>query len=202
MAISKTQIVNRAMIKLGARTVTNIDTDNTPESNAALNVYDMALETVLCAKLWTFATRRVLLAQTVTSIPFSRSHESLLYSYQMPVDALKIFETNSIAAQWQVEGDQILSDTDGLGVRYVYRNLVTATYPPYFVEALSDKLASDLAFTILNSRSVDEIMNRRYYQVSLPAALSSDSQIGTPTPVNANYWINARLGGAEIQELQ
>lgn len=200
MAFTKTQIANRALVRLGARPVTNVDDDDTDEADTVSNLYDIALECLLSETLWTFATKRVLLSTTTEAIPFSKDQENLTYSYQRPVDVIRIFDTNDSGAYWRVEGDQIRSDTSGLGIIYTYRNEDTATYPAFFVEALSDKLAADLAFPLLNSNTKAREMLDIYQRITLPNAKAENAQVGTPKKLNDDYWLNARFGGPNVQE--
>jgi len=197
---TKTSISNRALSKNGARAVTNIDTDDTPESRVVLRFYDIALESILSETLWTFATKRVLLNATTDTIPFSTELETLSYCYQRPNDVIRIFGTNDTAAYWKEEADKILSDTSGLGIIYTYLNEDPALYTPSFVEAFSDKLAAEICFPLLNSVSKVKELLEVYEKISLPKAKSDNAQTGTPREVNDNYWLNARFGGPNVKE--
>ena len=202
MAFDKTPIVNRALVKLGSRRIINLDDDDTEESNTALDLYDMALEMILSETLWTFATKRVLLATLDKEIVFATDKESgLNFTYQRPPDVIRIFSTNDEGAYYKEEGDTIVSDTTGLGIIYVFRNENTATYPPHFAQALSDLMAAEMSFPLLNSKSKTESLGEYYERVSLPKAISQNAQIGTPKELNDNYWLNARFAGANVQEL-
>lgn len=200
MAITKTEIVNNALVRLGERALTDVDTDGTEVSEAILDVYTIALESLLAETLWTFATKRVLLVDSGNPIVYSKDNENLIISYDSPTDLIRIFETNDTGATWLLEEDQILSDTTGLGIRYTFRNEDESTYPTYFIEALSDKLASVLSFKILNSRTQGKDMLDLYLTVSLPSAKAINAQIGTPKIMNDNYYLNARFGGPNVQE--
>ncbi len=202
MAFTKTQIINRALVKLGSRPITNLESDDTDESVTALNIYDISLESILADIQWTFATRRELLATLDETVPFSRTYEDLVVVYQRPVKLIRIFDVNDISADYYEEGDTIVSDTVGLGIIFTFLNENTATYPGYFVNAFADLLAADMAYPLLNSNSKTREMMEYYEGVSLPKAESINSQIGTAKELNDNYWINSRFGGAEIREHQ
>lgn len=202
MAFDKTQIINRALVKVGSRPIVNLEDDDTQESNTALNLYDMALEMLLSETLWTFATKRILLATLSETIPWVGDKEAgLNYTYQRPTDIIRVFRTNDDGAYWKEEGDTIISDTTGLGILYTYRNEDTSTYPPHFAQALSDLMAGEMSFALLNSKPKTESLVEYYERVSLPKAISQNAQIGTPKELNDNYWLNARYGGPNTQEL-
>jgi len=200
MATTKTQIVNRAFTQIGARHATNVDTDDTPETRIALNVYDMALENILTDTLWTFAKRRKLLAATLDTVPFNTNGETLGIVYQRPADALRIFEVSDVGADWYEEEDKIVSDTAGLGVIYTFLNKDPATYKPYFATAFSDLLAYEMCYAILNSPSKAKDMFEKYESLSLPKAKSENAQTGKAKEMNDDYWLNARLGGPNVKE--
>lgn len=200
MATDKTQIVNRALTKLGSRAAVNIDTDDTEEARVALNLYDIALENILTDTLWTFAKRRKLLATTIDTVPFNVDDERLNFVYQRPTDCLRIFQTNDTAAIFYEEEDKIISDTGALGIVYTFLNTNPATYKPYFVSAFSDLLAAEMSYPLLNSKSKTEDMYEIYEKFSLPKAKAQNAQTGTAREVNDKYWENARFGGPNIKE--
>lgn len=201
MAASKTKIVNRSLILLGARTVTNVDTDDTPESRIVLGVYDISLEEILSDTLWAFAKRRELLATIADeTIPFNIDDERLDVIYQKPAAALRVFGVSDNASDWYVEEDKILSDTAGMGCIFTFLNTDPATYPPYFVTAFSDLLASNIAYPLLNSASKGRDMLERYEKISLPKAKAENAQTGTAQEINDDFWLNSRFGGPNIKE--
>lgn len=200
MATDKTGIINRALVKVGSRPVVDIDTDNTPESRTALSLYDIALENILTDTLWTFSKKRQQLALTTDEIPFNLDEESLVFVYQRPTDALRIFQVNDTAADWYEEEDRILSDTAGLGVIYSFFNNNPATYKPYFVTAFSDLLAYEMSFPLLISMSKTKEMLEFYEKISLPKAKAENAQTGKAKEVNDRYWENSRFGGPNVKE--
>jgi len=201
MATTKTAIINRALTKIGSRQVTNIDSDNTIEARAALNVYDMALENILSETLWTFAKKRALLATLDEEVAFNSQKESLNIVYQKPVDCVRIFAVSDVGADWYEEEDRILSDTAGLGIIYTFLNTNPATYRSYFATCFSDLLAAELCYPLLNSGTKTEELFNIYQRISLPKAKAANAQTGKAQEVNDSYWENAKYGGPNIKEL-
>ena len=201
MAADKNQIVSRALVKLGARAVINVEDDDTPESRIMLNIYDMALGMITSETLWTFATVRMNLATLSGTIPFVNDKETgLNYIYQRPTDIVRLFSYSDDGAYVKEEGDTLLSDTSGLGILYTRLVTDTSLYHTFFATAFSDLLAAEAAFPILNSRSKAEDLMGLYEKISLPKAISQNAQIGTPKVMNDNYWVNARFAGPNVQE--
>ncbi len=63
MAVSRTEIVNKALTLVGANPIVNL-TDDTQNARVVNRVYEIALKSILSECLWRFATRRKLLAQS------------------------------------------------------------------------------------------------------------------------------------------
>jgi len=192
MAISRTEICNKALTLVGANPIVNID-DDTQNARVVNRVYELALKGILSEAPWVFALRRSLLAQTTDVPGWYDTNEN--YVYAMPNECIRIFRSNDDEAIWRQVGATIISDTSGLGVEFVYYNNTPSTYTASFVEAFVDKLCSDIAFMIVNSKTVAENFLEKYEKVSLAKALAENSQIGFPTYMNDSSWVNAKRGG-------
>ncbi len=186
---TKTEIVNKALTLVGATPVTNIDTDDTNNARILNRVYDLSLRSILSETCWNFATKRSLLASSSTTMDWYHSGEIVVYA--RPSDVIRIFETNDENATWHEEGDYIISDTQGLGVKYVYYLNTPSKYPSAFIEAFIDKLCSDIAFMVLNNKQVAQVFLEKYEKVSLPKARSENSQIGKHQKLKDDAWTGA-----------
>jgi hypothetical protein len=192
---TKTQILNRALTFVGAAPVTSID-DNTTNANVLSRVYDDALKSVLSECEWNFAVTRGNLSVVVVTLPYYEPGRTVVY--QKPTDMIRIFATNPSNAQWREEGDYIISDSTGLGVRYVYFEETTSRYPSFFVDALTDKLASEIAYQIVNSRSLGVEFVEKYEDISLPKAMAANSQTGDQQCMVDDAWENAKLNDINV----
>jgi len=191
MAISRTEIVNKSLTMVGANPIVNID-DDTQNARIVNRVYEIALKSILSETQWNFATRRKLLAQVTDTLEWYDTGE--IYVYQRPNDCIRIFTANDRDATWREEGEHIISDTNDLGVRFVYYHNEPSKYPPSFAEAFTDKLCSDIAFMIVNSKTLAESFLTKYEQVSLPKATAENAQVGTPIYQKDDAWTKAKLG--------
>jgi hypothetical protein len=191
MAVSKTSLINKALTVCGASPITNI-TDETNNARVANRVYEISLKSVLTECCWTFAATRCTLSLSAVTMPWEYSGEA--YVYVRPSSCLRIFETSSEDAEWREEGDLIISDTGSLGIKYVYYHDDPSKYPAYFLEALIDKLCSDVSFMIINSASKAEAFLTKYTKISIPKAMSMNSQIGTQQKPKDDEWELAKLG--------
>lgn len=192
MAISKTEICNKALTLLGANPITSI-TDEAQNARILSRVYELSLKSILSEAPWVFALRRSLLALSADTLAWEDTNEQ--YLYVKPNEVIRIFRASSDDAIWREHGDYIVSDTDDLGVEYVYFLDVPSKYTTSFVEAFVDKLCSDIAFMVLNSKTVAQGFLEKYEQVSLAKALAENSQIGTPIGMRDDAWDKAKISG-------
>ena len=175
MAITKTTIINKALTKVGAQPIVNIE-DDTEQSRVMSRIYELALRSVLSECKWNFATKRKLLSESADVFEWYDSSERFVYV--KPIDCIRIFNTNNKYATWREEGDYVFSDTPNLGVRYVTYLDDPSKYSSSFISAFIDKLCSDIAYAIVNSASLGDTYFEKYEKLSLPKAMSINSQTG------------------------
>jgi hypothetical protein len=185
MAITKTDILNKALTLVGANPIVSID-DQTNNARVLSRVYETALRSVLSEAKWNFATKRSTLSVLSTTAEWYDTGETILY--QKPTDMIRIYGTNSRNASWREEGDVIYSDTTGLGLRYVYYLDDPTKYPTYFIDALIDRLCSDIAYAIVNSSTLGDKYYKIFESVSLPKAQSANAQTGVQQTVQDDAW--------------
>jgi hypothetical protein len=185
MAISKTELCNKALTLVGANSITNID-DDTTNARILNRVYESSLRSALSECKWNFATKRLLLSLSADTLTWYDSGE--IYVYAKPTDIIRIFGVNSIGARWREEGDYIISDTAGLGIRYVYYLDSPSQYSASFIEAFCHKLCSDIAYMVVNSATLGEKWKVMYETISLPKATAENSQTGTQQTMKDDAW--------------
>ena len=185
MAITKTEILNKALTLIGAAPVTNID-DDTNNARVLNRVYETALRSILSEAKWNFATKRTTLS-VVTDVP-SWYDVGETYVYQKPIDMIRIYGANDNYATWREEGDLIFSDTSALGLRYVYYLDDPTKYPSYFIDAFIDRLCADIGYMIVNSATLAEKYKQLYESVSLPKAQAANAQTGVQQVLQDDAW--------------
>lgn len=191
MAVTKTSLINKALTLCGASTITSI-TDDTVNARSVNNVYEISLKSALTECKWNFATTRSTLTITVNTVAWYHQNES--YTYTKPTDCLRVFETKDSSTIWREEGDLIITDTSPLDIKYVYYHDDPTKYPSYFLDAFIDKLCSDISYTIINSASKAESFLAKYEKISLPKAMSENSQIGIQQVPVDDEWTSSKLG--------
>ena len=182
-----------ALTRIGASTIVSI-TDDSVNARALNRVYEVSLRNILSECLWTFATKRQLLSLSADPLDWYETNES--YIYIRPANCIRIFSTNSPTAVWREEGDYIIADVSGLGIRYVQYLDVPTKYSISFADAFADKLASDIAFLILNQASMAREMLEKYEKVSLPKARAENAQTGTHQYLQDDMWENSKYSNS------
>ena len=194
MPNSQTAILNKALVLVGAQTIANI-TDNSPNAIALNNVYELSLQSILSECKWNFCTTRLnpsVVASSSTTYPaFLNPGEIVVY--QLPSNVIRIWGTSPSNAQIREESGQLISDTVNLGIFYTFYDDNPNDYPSYFLDAFIDKLCSDIAYLIINSAQIAEAFVKKYETVSLPKAISANSQTGVQQVPRDGYWVNAKF---------
>ena len=186
MAISKTIIINKALALIGAKQIESVD-DGSDTADLVGSIYETSLKSVLAECKWNFATKRdALPTNSTATLEFYDVGETIIYD--RPTDIIRIYSSNPTDALWREEGDYIISDSSGLGIRYVYYIEDVTKFPIFFVEALCDKLACDLAYAIVNSASLAESFLKKYETVTLPKAVAENSTIGIQQTLRDDAW--------------
>lgn len=195
MALSKTDIINKALTLVGANPVVSID-DDTNNARILSRVYESALRSILSECKWNFATVRVLLSVSTDTLDWYDTGEGVIYI--KPTDVVRIFGVSSPSARWREEGDYIVSDTSGLGIRYVKFLDTPSKYTADFITAFVDKLCSEIAYALVNSQSLGERYKQLYESVSLPKAMSSNSQGGIQQTLKDDAWELSKYHNGQV----
>ena len=104
----------------------------------------------------------------------------------------RIWEMDDPYATWREEGQYIISDTSGLGVKWTFDHDTPGQWLPKFVAAFIDKLCSDIAFMILNDAKKAQMFLEKYEKISLPAAMAENGQTGTHQIPLDDGWTGAK----------
>lgn len=186
---SAVDICNLALSLLGERAeVAAISPpDGSVESQHCGRFYPMARDELLEMHAWTFAARRIVLAQAPATRP------GWAYAYAMPANCLKPRSVQSIEAADDAESDDYLVETGDAGSRVIYTNRAEATllytasvtdttrYTPLFVGALGRLLAVKLSGVVIKGAAGMQVAQaqERLFLVERAEAISSDSNVGS-----------------------
>ena len=140
MALTKTEIIRRALLQLGQNyPLSNVDDDTSPKAADYRSIYDMALEEAVTQYApWHFLTKQMPLSQ-VTNIDVPEPYE---FAYQLPSDFMQIITTYPVV-NYNIAEDKILTYTQPLKVWYTVKPL-TQQMPSHFTSYFIYEVASKL----------------------------------------------------------
>ena len=86
---NKIEIINKALSLIGMQRITSLD-DNSPQAKAALATYDISLESVLSAGIFSFSIKRVSFAELSETPEFAEDDMDVVY--QIPNESLRVID--------------------------------------------------------------------------------------------------------------
>ena len=150
-------------------------------------IYADTRDAVLREHPWNFAIKRAELARLTTDPIFEFDAQ-----FQLPSDNLRIIKTDDDLSAFRIEGDKLLVNSDSVKIIYISRITDTTAFDSLFVEALSKKIGSRLAFNLSDHKFLTEFMEQQYRN-KIKQARSMDGQEGIPRVIEADTWINTRI---------
>lgn len=187
---SDVEIANRALQRLGAKTITSLD-DNSRNAKAVQTAYDSIRLSELRKHTWNFAIRRFQLAADTTAPLFNRTNR-----FALPSDFVRLLPTdpdvNLNDLDWQIEGKYIVTDDDApLEVRCVCDVTDPNQMDALFRESFAAKLAEELCEEITQSNSKKADCAAAYLQLIADARRANAFENTAQKPPD-DEWITAR----------
>ena len=182
MGLSKIEICNHALLKIGADTIASLDI-NQNDSEAVVQsaklcgiLFDQALEETLRTYKWNSALKRLQLSRLTEAPAFK-----FKYKYQLPSDCIRVMNVYDKAdayddrTQWVVEGRTVLCDYETVYLCYVSKPNDVSQLDAFLTRAIIQNLAIKLAVPMQLDQVMQNNLIQEYEQVVLPAARSVDT---------------------------
>lgn len=191
--MSEVDICNKALRRIGTRTITSLTTDSSAEARACNEFYDDLRKAMLREHVWNFAVRRKALAQTGTTPTSEWEYEYTLPTNPLWLKTIQVAGNEAMTGRlvYSQEDDKILTDSTVVYLTYVADITDTTAFDPLFVDAFAYRIAMDLALAVAESRSTSETMERRYKD-ALHTAFAADAMDSYPEPLPEGSWVSAR----------
>jgi hypothetical protein len=157
-------------------------------------VFDFLRDEVLRSHPWNFAIQRISFNKLTTSPEYGFQNE-----FQIPGNVLRILPSSTglssnLQGEYKIEGDKILTDDDEFQCRCILRIEDTTKWDASFVECFAARLQAELAYAIVNNRTLAaDLFN--LYLAKLRAAKAYDAMEDTPDPISADTWLEERSAG-------
>ncbi len=152
MSVSKTSICNKALRKLGAKALMNVDTDNTRESNLCKQSYDTTLQEVLRMHNWNFAIFRQSLVLDASNSPiYEYSNRFILptipiFIRLLTVQSDSLLDNNII--NFRLENNFILTNEASINIKFIGKETNPNKYDALFIDCLASKIAYEIGYSI------------------------------------------------------
>lgn len=184
---SKTEIANRALIKVGERRVSNVETTDTEAARTINELYDTVRDAVLSSYPWNFSIKRANLAPDATSPVWEWN-----YAYTVPSDFLSLVCIKD-NPEYDFENNKILTDEGTtLYIKYISKVTNTGLYSPVFVEAFSALLAAESIEKITQSNTKKAALQAEYERI-IRRAHMIDAQENPIKDLELDEWVTSRL---------
>jgi len=168
MAISWTSINNQALAKLGATEITSIDDDTTGNAIKCRAIYENVRDSLLRTYVWNCAIERAELALLSTTPEFGYSYE---YTLPAAPYCLRVLEMDG-GYEFKVEGRKLLTDQETCKIRYIKRITNPTELDALFVRVIVCDLASQLAVSITQSKTLKERLDLELKTALLEAKMA------------------------------
>ena len=190
-------IINLALLKLGLKSLDNIDEDNL-RARTARGTYASIRNDVLRSHPWNFA----LVRKVASSSTLPTGSWDFDWAFNKPSGVLAVHAVEGQSAQcgdeWTIEGDLILTNlnsgtTDGPYLNTICIDRVTnvTKYDASFIDALAERLQAEWAEPL---RQVTTLAEAKMLtsETKRKSAYSNDGKEATPRAIQSSTFINAR----------
>lgn len=185
---TKTDIVNRALIKIGQPRISNIETESTPAAVTMNAIWDSVRDSLLQLYPWNFAVKRATLAAESAEPDTDEWNTQFI----LPVDFLQLLEVET-APPYSFEGSRILcNDVTGIKIKYVACIEDTSQYSALFCELLSNMLAYESVEKITQDKNLKQLLYTEQ-TILMNRALGVDAIENRPEDMPTDDWLIARL---------
>ncbi|SCA55399.1 conserved hypothetical protein [Candidatus Terasakiella magnetica] len=188
MSLTKIGLCSRALLKIGANTISSFD-DGSAESEVAQNLYPGVRDSLLSSYPWSFATAQIRLAR-LTATPIA----DFSYAYQLPADFLRALSVGTgdqgRGVTYRIQEKRLHTDMDDVVLTYIFRPEPTE-FPPYFTQGLITHLAAEFCLPLTESASRGEAF-MRIGEKELQKARNIDAQQQTPQTISLDGLVGVR----------
>ncbi len=174
--MTRTEVANLALNKLGVGLIASIGDSSIPESNRVNLLFLPTLKRVLRDHQWSFAEAEIDLAQ----LPEAQN-SNYEYTYSLPSCFVRLISLKTEYREishdnFSRTGGHIHTDIAPVRIRYITHDIEPDYWEPDFMEAFATLLASELAKPLLQSDQMKQALLQEYLSVHLPKAKTVDSR--------------------------
>jgi hypothetical protein len=201
MALSRTEVINKALGLLGANSIADPD-ENSEGARRAKGVYETVIRAALEEHAWYFAKAGASLPALAAAPAFKYA-----YAYNLPSDFIRLVEVEGqwvftpppvsvgLPAPFELFQRQIRTDLEApLNIFYLKDVVSDPTiWTPLFVEVAAADLAVSLAMPLTKELSKQDAA-LKYRELCLRRAKHANAIQRPPDYISDGSWVTARLG--------
>lgn len=169
MATSSVDVINNALILLGANIITSLD-EGSNESTIAGKLWDDVRRGCLRIHPWNFALKEIELPAVTGGSDFKHN-----FQYNLPADFIRLITVYDDSA-YKLKGKSIYTNKDTCKIRYIYDNVDTTSWDASFSNAVAYKMAAELAYPITKSTSLMDAMTNMFIRFTSEARVIDGSE--------------------------
>jgi hypothetical protein len=179
MTLSDVEICSVALVKIGANGIASFD-DDMVEADVASRLYEVTLRGLLACHPWHFTLAESDL--TLVDEPLQAGFSNV---FELPADQLRIISAGvshrARGVDYRVAGNRLFCNNGRVVLSY-QRRPETATFPAFFFQALTARLAAEFCLPLTEGTSRAEALFK-LAAAELKIARLIDSQQATPRAV-------------------
>ena len=200
---NRTEVINRALVKIGSNTIASPDEDSEQARKAGF-VFDSLVQGELRRQAWSFAKKRVSLSP-LAAVPIGTEFN---VGYNLPADCLRLVELDGAwvfsslreagfsggRPVYTIEGRTLLTNGSGAAL-IVYVADVSAsvsTWDAAFIEAFACRLGAELVQSIAKNLSLKQSLRQDYMEALKEARRTNAIEL-PPQALADDSWVLARL---------
>ena len=172
---TKVSICSAAIGELGRSPIASFD-ESSDVARLCANLYDTNRDALLRSHLWNCAVR----SETLSPIAMPTGFSNVAFSnaFLLPGDWLRTIRLGSTRDSsntcFRQEGRYLLTDSDSIVLRYVWRNEDPGTYDALLIQVLTALMKWRMTYALTKSTSLRD-SNMQEYRLLLQQAKSIDS---------------------------
>jgi hypothetical protein len=191
MALTKLQIINRSLTRLGAPTITALD-GLTREAEVMEQLYDHIFEAILTETTWNFAIKDIELSLTLTT-PTDPNYTK---QYELPVDYLQTVKFYNVAGGaitgYARQGSQVLANVTRLFLKYTFKPAETEL-PAWFINYLVLKLAHNAQEALIGIGTVQDRLFVEISEERIAAYKQDNRELTSVDALAPSSYVSVRL---------
>jgi hypothetical protein len=155
MALSNIALCSRALLKVGANTISSFD-EGTAEAEIAANLYQSIIDATLSSYPWSFATAQATLPR-LSAKPIA----DYSFAYQLPPDFLRVISAGSKkrgrGVDYKISENRLHTNSSNVTLTYIFRPK-EKNFPAFFDQTIISKLAAEFCLPLTESTSRAEFL--------------------------------------------